>query len=522
MFARNLLQAGEFVTTVPVGIPITLQYSEKGSIQRIFQWHNKENWFDISDEILQIVLRNKQVPNKISVKGGTTWVRGVFYTPYVFADSGELPYTTQDSLMSNYLSDPSEFQFYAGDVESLASTFRGAVPIRQWLSLAGFNLLPGWVVPAQIDEAVFENMVSKGYPFQYPLIQSYILFHKDGTISYPVTGLKQFLTKRVVRDLNESGDILAKIYDTDDHMYTVSYIDVVKYNINVNTLVVTDSDGNFIFSSETDSVKRDKRSNKIECSCCGRQLIVPSSGKYFRCSDNQCNSVLYPRVNQMLSDFSLPTMSFDKYKQITKKIGTIFSLPDVFDLEEYEDSVIEVTLSKAVRAAIPRSILPNQRQIDQLCDAAGSLESISYYIDHVDKMKTDLQLDIHAFRRFYEWVARPENASDVYHILHLKNIQYVKTKGRFNGAPIFRDKTIMLTGTFSHGSVSEVSGILESYSANVTIEFNKDIHCLLVGDIQENVNGHAVIEARRNSIPVMQESQFFLQYDIDADMAENL
>ena len=29
MFARNLLQAGDFVTLVPIGVPIILQYNDK-------------------------------------------------------------------------------------------------------------------------------------------------------------------------------------------------------------------------------------------------------------------------------------------------------------------------------------------------------------------------------------------------------------------------------------------------------------------------------------------------------------
>ena len=159
MFARNLLQAGEFVSCVPVGIPVTLQYSEKGLIQKIFQNHERDNWDDATSDLLDVSLRSRKIPNKITVKNGTTWVRGVFYTDELIRNRGTLPECVVPALVEKYKANPDAFKFLAGDVVSLATTFRGAVPIRQWLATAGFETLPGYVVPSDVDESKFEDLL---------------------------------------------------------------------------------------------------------------------------------------------------------------------------------------------------------------------------------------------------------------------------------------------------------------------------------------------------------------------------
>lgn len=525
MFARNLLQAGEFVTLVPVGLPITLQYNDKGAIQKIWLGHEDDTLEDVSDIFLQPVIKHKQVPIKISVKGGTSYVKGVFYTSSIYADGGSLPECVQESLIRAYEIDPTAFTFYAGEVSSLSTTFRGAVPIRQWLALAGFNILPGYVVPADLTEVKFEQMVAKNYPFQYPLISSYILYHRDGSTSYPKTGLTQFVANKILRTVDEYGNIRANVVDSSDgSIHQVPYAYVVKLNINVNTLIVKNSDSEFIFSTTTDSVKRDKRSSKIQCSCCGRNLIVPSDvHAIFRCSDPHCNSVLYPRVTRMLIKLGLPTITYSVYKEYADKVGNIFTLIDIFDMDQYKDAEIDVSIADVVRAIVPRDVLPGDTQIAQLVDeCSNSVDTLIYYMSNVDKMKTDLVLDPHAFQRFYVWIAQPENLSDVRELFKLKNIHIHSDRRLFDGPPIFRGKTIVLTGTFTHGSIDEVSNIVKSYSAQTSKTLSDDCDLVLVGDIHENVNGHIIRTAQKYRIPVMKESDFFAQYEIDKDMAENL
>ena len=104
----------------------------------------------------------------------------------------------------------------------------------------------------------------------------------------------------------------------------------------------------------------------------------------------------------------------------------------------------------------------------------------------------------------------------------MNNVNITKATKKFEGAPIFRDKLILLTGSFIHGSLDEIANILHSYSAETTTQMSDNVNCVVIGDGQENINGHVVIEARKKRVPVMSESEFFMQYDIDTDLAENL
>ena len=92
----------------------------------------------------------------------------------------------------------------------------------------------------------------------------------------------------------------------------------------------------------------------------------------------------------------------------------------------------------------------------------------------------------------------------------------------FDGAPIFRNKTIFITGTFKHGSLADIKSILESYSATVVTDFDSYIQCVLVGDIKEDIEGQAIIAARELHLPIFSESEFFARYEIDEDLEKFL
>lgn len=519
MFARNLLQAGDFFTCVPVGLVSTLQYNEKGNIEKIFLNHEKSSWYDVSDKMLKSVLKAKQVPLTIPVKGGTTWIRGVFYTKDLYSDSGKLPECVENSLLETYQTSPLNFEFFAGHVESLATTFRGSLPIRQWLSLAGFTCLPGFIAPMGIDEIKFAEIVKTKTPFRYPYIVSYILFTKSGDVSYPKTNISQFVAKRVNKVVDRSGYIFGAIQSQDGGSgMQVPYSTIVKYNINVNSLILRDSDGDVIDASPTDDVKRERRSNRIQCSCCGRYIQVPDSGPV-KCVDSHCNSVLYPRVTSLLNTLGLPTLEYERYQEASKKIGSVFMPVDVFDLPEYESVTVTVPLTTAIRSIVPKSVLFNDAAISKLCDTCNnSPEVFIYYIQHPEKIDTDLNLNKVVFGRFIQWIKDPENVEDVKSVLESNHIQIAINKKKFDGAPIFRNKTVMITGSFLHGGLDEISSILSSYSADVVKEYGPGVDCVLVGSLNENTNAAAVRSAMKDRVPVMNETDFFKEYDIDSDL----
>lgn len=522
MFVRNLLQAGDYVTLVPQGMLITLQYSEKGTLQKVYRNHDSAARIELSNAVMANLLKHKQVPNKISIQGGTSWVEGVLYTEAFADDPGDLPDCIFDTLLSEYESDPASFTFYAGNVESLAKAFSGALFTRQWLTTSLFKVLPGYLMSGEMSEDGFLSMISHDYPFRFPIVSNYIVF-RHNQVLHMSTGLSQCVVDTIQRHVDESGIIRANVTTTEGIVRSVTYSDIMNYQLAPGSCIISSNDGHILYT-DSDEEFDEIISGTITCSCCGKKLIVPKqSSTIFTCSDPQCNSVLYPRVSQLFKYFGLDPMSFETYKSISDKIGNIFSIPDIFDLDDYKDVKINISMHKALRAVLPQSVLPHDLQISQLCDACNnSLDTVIYYVQHVDQMKTELGLDPNTFIRLYKWLLNPENSSDVVELLRLKNLTIIASSCEFAGAPIFRNKTIAITGTFKHGSLADIEAIFSSYAAKVTTDYNENVDCVVLGDIQENVKGAIVRGAREAGVPIFQESEFFTKYDIDADMAENL
>ena len=90
------------------------------------------------------------------------------------------------------------------------------------------------------------------------------------------------------------------------------------------------------------------------------------------------------------------------------------------------------------------------------------------------------------------------------------------------GTPILRNKTIMITGKFTHGTSGEVTRILQSYDARVVYDLKGRVDCVVVGDCQEDINSAAIRSAKACQVPVLSEKQFFDQFKIDEDLADHL
>ena len=104
------------------------------------------------------------------------------------------------------------------------------------------------------------------------------------------------------------------------------------------------------------------------------------------------------------------------------------------------------------------------------------------------------------------------------------NISQIVISGvekQFDGAPIFRNKTIMVTGDFIHGDFSTVAAILRSYSAEVVSTWNNHVDCVLVGGLKTNIDGNAINLARANNKSVQDELAFFAAYEIDDDLYQS-
>lgn len=517
MFVRNLLKAGDYATVVPIGLKCTLQYNENGILEKVFYGFGESR---IENPKMFSTVLKSDVPTKISLRGGTSWVIGCFYNhnwKYI-PNNPKL----KEELVEDYLLRPEEYRFYAGLVESYASQFRGSIPIRQWLTVSGFDLLPGYVISSEMNEKKFESMLkSSDYPFEFPLITDYIIFrngmpsYADTKIcQYEVNSLEQFTT---TDGYTKSHITMSELNEKVQFISDFSYSSVVRYNIRKDSVITLNSDGDIIFSDNRSVKTSDMYSREMECPFCGKIIKIPLSGKV-QCSDTHCNSRLFKRVNHFLNTFGLKSIDYDTYLSMigTYKLG--FNISDVL---EYEDvDVIDCKLTDAVRAIIPLDVIPKKKQINDFVKACNnSVSTIKYYANNVETMVDDLGLDNHLYSRLVSWFRNVRNILDLETTLDSSKLNIYSDIMMFDGQPILRGKNIYITGKFKHGSNEEISKIFEGYSATVSPNYKESkIDMIVVGDTNEGVLGSSILYARENRIPVFYESDVFSMYGIDNDL----
>lgn len=519
MFVRNLLQAGDHVTIVPAGVRVTLQYSEKGSLEAAYVGHKDPV---LHEELLTPLIHADEVPVHLPITKGTSYVYGCLYTGETYKVEGVLSNAVESHYVSKYLQDPSKFHFFAGHMQSYAVGMNTPVTIQRWLKTMGFDTLPGYLVPANLTEDTFPVMLNLDkYPFRYPRIMSYIVF-RSGQFEFVDTTIRQIVVKNLVKYTSYDGYILTDIHSYDFGSITTSYAEIVNKNIHEGSILLVDGD-NHIVDCYTDPNLKKRYDRKITCEYCGKIIPVPETDVRFTCGDSHCVSVLFNRVNHMLSVLGLDKVSSDRIKEYSKLSGYTLSLPDVLDMEEYRDAKIVVDAPKLLSAVVPSSVIPRFSDWTVFCNRCNnSIESITYYLKNPDKMMLDLNLDKSIYRRLYDWLQDSDNLLDVIGMIEHPNVTVISTGKKFEGAPIFRGKSIYVTGSCIHGSFEDMRAILTSYAAEVYDRFNTAIDCVIIGGLHDGVSGKSVQKAKMLDIPIFEELEFFETYDIDSDIANFL
>jgi len=527
MFVRNFLSAGDYLEIVPIGLPLTLQYDVHGGLEKVlFKYENDS--VDVTETLRPVLLNNKLVPRRIPLKNGTSWILGVMYTQDNPSSVGNIPDDLKEEYIIHLSEHPERFKFYAGSVSSMASVFHGAVPIRQWLSLSGFNLLPGYVIPAELAEYNFDKLVtSRNFPFEYPLFQGYLIF-KRSDVKYYDLGFKQDKVKGSEIVVSDEGYLKVTLSLTKRPDMIVDYSEYVRMNLQSGVIILLDESDKILYSVDPD----DQRNSLLKVN--GSSVTCPVCGKVYSfsynqpviCTDEHCNSRLYPRVNQLLSTFGLPEISKDRYDKIILNVGSIFSVPDILDEYGYKSKKISTTLSRLLRAIVPQSVIGKFDAFDSFCNRCNnSVDSVKYYIDNPDKANQDLKLYEcnTSYVNFLKWLSNKENAMDIHSLLMNENIEITDSNKTLpNVAPIFRGTKICITGRFRHGPESKIVSILGSYGAEVVTRYSDDVSFVVVGDTKEGVNGPVTRSAKQDNKTIYDESDFFKQFEIDQDLAENL
>lgn len=518
-FAKTVCKPGAFLTVVPVGLLTTLQYNSNGILEKITLGYDSTDTKNITDKLIGPIKESKIAPLTIPTKGGTTWITGVFHTERQFFNEGNLPNCLYESILSDIQNNAKDYNFYAGAVESLASSFKSVMTTRNWLSMSKFNVLPGFLIPADLNNDGFEKMVNtERYPFKYPLISGYII-HQSGEFKYCPLNLIQSVVTRVTKYLASDGSVRATLA-SDLKFSDVNYSDVIRYNIHPNTAIIEKADSKIIYSSPVDNKKRDKRSDKLTCTVCGKTYIASKSGQVI-CDDIHCRSRLYPHICHFLKVLNLPEMEFNRFKQLIKD-NEILCLTDILILPEYRELEIVRPLAKLIESVVPVDVCADSSVFTVLASrCSNSAKTLKYYIDNPIRIASDLDINSLFMHRLIEWLNDGYNVTTLETLLEADNITVETQSKKFDGPPIFRDKTIAITGNFKHGDMNEIISILQSYGAKVVTQYDSSVGCLIVGDLKEHIDGKIIKQVKSAGVPIFDESQFFSTYDIDSDLTSN-
>ena len=180
MFLQQNFTPGNYVTVVPVGIPVTLQYNVKGILQTAYLGYSIDKE-EMRNGLFKHLYESKCVPVKVPTSNGTTIVEGVLYTSKLFPSNTSYEDVGKTLLCTYFLDHPEAFNFFAGHVYSTGLAFNGSASCRKWLSLAKFKLLPGFLVPGNPTKESIESCINgvNQYPFIYPLIMYFIIYDKN-------------------------------------------------------------------------------------------------------------------------------------------------------------------------------------------------------------------------------------------------------------------------------------------------------------------------------------------------------
>ena len=516
MFVRNFLSNGEYVSVVPVGILTTIQYDPNGRIERVINGPT-EGDVDVTKEFLQPILDNGLVPRTILAKGGRSWIYGVLYTnvlKYLNVD-GVLPEVIYPSLKKAFFENPKSFSFAAHSAKSLSMVLRGSLATRQWLTSSSFNILPGMPLsPEVLKEENFADRLEKylgdNAYFDFPLVGGYCVY-KDGQPTYYSADMRLETVTKTSQKVDFHGNIIMEINDGRIFDYGEC---VNRYNIQKDVVMLLDCYGNIIHTYKNGLSVVGDRHETVMCPICGN-IFYPIPGSATKCSDPRCNSKMFIPTNNFLSALRLPNVTYAAFQETVKKVGLNYSVVDILDRPEYNYE-IRANLPTLLYAIIPRSVIADFQSIVLLCNRCyNTLDNVMYKFSNLGVLEKDV--DIPEISRLIDWLKDDRNINDIRKLVDHPNVKIGSDFKKFEGAPIFRNLRICITGDFIHGSNLDIKNIFTSYSGTVVNDV-KDANVLVVGGTQTNINGTVIKTAREKGITIFDEYSFFDRYDIDSDL----
>lgn len=518
MFTINDLKPGDFVMPLPIGLQLTIQYNVEGNIEKVFTGYKDRT--DVTHDIIGNLIAKKTVPAKISVNGCTTWVFGILYTSETVSKCAMLPEGIYDDLLQLYVTQPTRFNFFAASMETSTGSIMGSIAVRRALAMNQFKILPGWDMYTNYNEKLLSLWLQEAKFTFKPIITDIVSLGRDSGIKVVHLGAQQSVVKKTDHFVDAYGFLKTELTCSDDIIKYINYAEQVSYHIVKDTVIYENNIGDIVYSS---TIQLAEPPAPVLCKKCGRRIEIPAHG-VARCNNPHCVSRLVPTVQTFVQEMHLPMYGVDTIKKWVDE-QKVTCIPDIFLLDEYSKCNVEVSVAKLLRAMIPYNIIARDDVLMLFTTACmENPKTIEYYMNNAEQIPNDLHIQHMDLPALIEWFNDPCNVSDMTNLLTIPQIHITEHNKKFDGAPIFRDKIIYITGTFLHGAMGYVSSILQSYAAKVTTVMSNNVDCVLVGGTHENVDGKAIVSARQMHIPVYEEIEFFNAYDIDSDIknADNL
>lgn len=522
MLSNLTCKPGSYIEVVPLGLQCTLQYNANGILQKILIGFHTTDYANSDVKVLDPdltlrLMKAKKVPHRIPFSLGTTWVKAIFYTKKHFKTSGLLPECLYDDLIEDLVINMEDYTLYACDLCNDSFTFLGGPIIATRLNTFGFETLPGYQVYDMVSSIPLKSLMQqKKSPFEYPYVSGIFTYEAGKNATYLRADLYQATVKSMKEYLEEHGYLRASL-KTDLKNIDAPYSDIAKYNVGNKASVILDED-KILASWRPKSLINNKVSRTKECSICHHKMIVPPHGNT-HCENEKCPSRLYSQISHFLKVLNLPSIEFDEYQTLIrdKSVGCLL---DLFSLEKFEGVKVQCTLSNFLFAVVPFELCRGLDFFQQFTNYLGSIEAFDFYLENPDAISSDLRLNKMYSKNFSTWLKDPEHLLIVRTLLDMKDVIEIQpVKKHFEGAPIFRGKTICLTGKFQHGTLEDVIGILQSYSAKVTTNFDNTVNCVVIGHY-ECEDKDLIETAVSYHVPIYGEDDFFKAYEIDLDIEQ--
>ena len=513
MLSTKYLQVGDTVRVAPMGLRCRISYNSNGVVSRIvFIDSSDVEWQCALDESIALQKYNV-VPSRL-VNKTACQVEGIL--SFEGLSAIDVVNTGVDKAVQGKILDKNEQLYFKAYNLTDSRVQYGAYQQVTQLSMMGFNVCPGFVYSADMSQSKVEKLPV--IALQYPFISGYEVVSKGNVCSFVNESCQFSRVESVARDVNSLGNIVAKVTCADRVQFTVPYNQIVKYNVQKNTVVAYEDDG-IVYS--TDKSNRAKKVDAdIHCSCCGAAIHVKENEPYCRCSYSNCMSMKYPVVENMIKLLGLAPMSYVTYRKYVDN-GQLTSICDIFDVTENSSIEVHCTLPTLLRALCPVYVVRSADFFDRMCKCAGSTDATMHYLQNPDDIYSDMHtvLSKVCLKNFISWIKDPENLLVVKTFVEMPNIHLQESSVHLDVPPLFRNKVIYLEGTFNHGSYMDVSSILSCYGATVTTTLDNRCNCVVVGGLVKNPDSlESVKIAVSYDIPVYQERIFFEHYGIDADI----